>query len=90
MIKDNLSKGKDFGKFEYYRIGNTPVRLVLDKEGRMLGTNGLNKETGELVFGAYIKAIMTDPFSKEITEEEFYTLFEELVIKNKDIRLKLN
>jgi len=85
MIKDNLPKGEDFGKFEYYRIRNTPVRLVLDKEGRMLGTYGLNKETGELVLGAYIKAIMTDPFSEEITEEEFYTLCEELCKKGSNL-----
>ena len=60
-----------------------PVRLVFDKEGRVMGTDTLDIGKGELVMGSYLCAVRTGPFSKEITEEEFNTLCERL-LKNRD------
>ena len=78
MIKDPENEN-EYGRYEYYRLGDTPIRLVFSTEDNIIGTNGLNVETGELVIGSYIREIDNNPDIEEITEEQFYSLCEDLI-----------
>ena len=70
----------EFGGYEYYRVDGIPVRVVLSPDGFKVGADTVDSSTGELVRSAsLISRTETDPFSDEISRDEFYALCEELV-----------
>lgn len=83
MIEDNR-KNEEFGRFEYYRIGDRPIRVVFRYEDDQIpiAADILNPNTGELVGNAsLICEIDTSPFAEEITKKEFNSLCEEVMQK---------
>lgn len=92
MIKDFRNK-EDFGEYKYYRLEkgssriDTPIRLVIDKEGNEIGADTIDPDTGSLVRGAFMKEIYSSPHIEDISEAEFYVLCEKVMQKK---QLNLN
>jgi len=71
----------EYGSFEYHTLHGQPVRIALNKGGQRVSADMLNADTGELVRAAVIAQIDRDPSSEEISENDFYDLCKDLVLK---------
>lgn len=86
MIKDFRNK-EDFGEYKYYRLEkgssriDTPIRLVIDKEGNEISTDTIDLDTGYLVRGAFMREIYSSPHIEDISEKEFYDLCNQVMQK---------
>ncbi len=86
MIKDFRNK-EDFGEYKYYRLEkgfsqiDTPIRLVIDKEGNEICTDTIDPDTGSIVRGAFMKEIYSSPHIEDSSEIEFYALCEQAIQK---------
>ncbi|MEZ5814543.1 MAG: hypothetical protein R3E13_07500 [Alphaproteobacteria bacterium] len=73
---------KEF-EYEYLRHRDTPIRIVFNKDGYEVSQDTLDIENKKLVRGFFRMSTINDPFTDEISKDEFDALCQELVSKKK-------
>ncbi len=82
---------EEFGGFEYFNLRGEPVRVVLNDDAFPISADGLDAATASFVRNlTYLGPVDRDPFSDEITREEFYALCEKKIREYRIDKSKLS
>lgn len=83
MVVDNRSRD-DVSEFLYYNLRGAPVRVALNKEGNPFDAESYDPQTDSLTRDiTLLSKVETDPYSDEITEQDFLVLCSDLQLKKK-------
>ncbi len=83
MVLDNRSRD-DTSSFLYYNLRGEPVRVALNKAGNPFDAESYDPQTDSLTRDVtLLSKVETDPYSDEITEQDFLALCSELQLKKK-------